>query len=168
MTDSNFEQILKSFSLTPTDVMIIPIAALLFVVLWKTLESVLFLPFLKLLEAREQATIGNEAQAVADLNQVEELQRSYEQQLQEIRIRALEQKYRSLESTKQEVEKLAASEEAALLESSSRLRSDLDVASKNARAALVSDAQELADQIVSKVLSGSTSTATQSSTQTRN
>lgn len=167
MKDTLFEQILKSFSLVPTDVVMIPIAALLFVALWKTLERSLFLPYLKLIEAREQATVGNEAQALADLNKAEELQRSYEQQLQEIRIRSLEQKYKTLESTKQELEKLTTSEEASLLASSNRLRSDLETASKSARAALVSDAQELADQIVSKVLNGPTSLSSGSS-QTRN
>lgn len=93
-------EILKTLDLVPQDVVMIFVGALLFTLLWKALEAWLFLPFLKVVEARESATKGAVSDAAEMQQRADNLMREYNSELARKRVEAVERKLKLLEETK--------------------------------------------------------------------
>lgn len=120
------EAFLKNFDLVPFDLVMIAIGAVLFVCLWQILRIVVFQPYLKLVDARERATSGAEAQARANEERAMILFKEYEQKLMEERAVALKVKFEALSKAKAEAGRMinkAESEAQSYLEG---VRKELD------------------------------------------
>ncbi len=105
------EALLKTFDLTPVDGYMILVVAVLFVLLWRTLDRVLFTPYLNLIDAREQATVGVEAEAQKAYVKAEVGAQEYEGKIGEARRIAMEKKLVVLDSAKKEADSIVEAAE---------------------------------------------------------
>lgn len=133
-------EILKIFDLTPHDAMMIALWALAFLLLWRTLTDLCWQPLLRLLEAREAATVGAGAR-VAKLNaDAEELSRSFDNEILKARIEGVKIKSAIVQEAKQSAQaKISAAEEAA------------NLAGKNAATQLRNQAQTIENELESQI-----------------
>ena len=106
------EALLKTFDLGPLDVPMIAVGGVLFFCLYLAMKNSVWIPFLKLIEAREAAIEGAKVSAAADLKAVAELQRVVEEKIHEVRILANVEKQRQIETAKRQVSTIVADAEA--------------------------------------------------------
>jgi len=96
------EDVFAIFDITPFDGVMILFGALFFVAIWKSLQIVLFDPYVKLVEERERATSGAQDHAAKEIGEANELNQQYERLVIEGRIAALEVKIKELDRAKLE------------------------------------------------------------------
>jgi len=145
------EALLKTFDLTVVDGYMILVVAVLFVILWKALEKTLFIPYIRLIEARERATVGVEEEANAAYSKAEVGERDYLLKIADARKIAMEKKLAIVAKAKGEAAKIAddATKEAEriLLSARAEIKKDAEAARK----ATLLNAEELANDLVSKL-----------------
>lgn len=145
------EEALKVFDLTMIDAYMIGVVSILFVFFWRAMERVLFKPYLKLIEAREKATVGAEEEATAAYTQAEVGEREYDAKILEARRSAMEKKLAVLAKAKIEADKIAhdatAESEKILAAARGEIRAEADTA----RTQLNDQAQSLANDLVAKL-----------------
>lgn len=100
------ESILKTFDLTLLDGAMVVLVVPCFIVFWKVMERYVFLPYLHLLEAREAATTGAQAEAQQESERARSFLDEYEEKLTETRIEAMKSKLSLLQSAKSEASKI--------------------------------------------------------------
>lgn len=92
----------KTFDLTISDVRMILVFTVIFPLILLALQSTIFKPFLRLIEAREAATVGA-AQTIQQLRQKhEELRQQVESKLAATRLSALQKKAERLKAAREE------------------------------------------------------------------
>lgn len=156
----NFEQLLKTFDLTNTDALMIPFGAIFFFLLYKFLAAKLFLPFMKLVEAREGATTGAEESATQSSKKAAEILSEYELALRDSRARVMEERDRVVGIAKKEASQFLdkARDEAEEILRSARweMASSLDALKKSALA----EGDRLVEAVVEKVKAAPTQART--------
>ncbi len=145
------ESVLKIFDMTPIDLYMILVVGALFIFLWKTLDSVLFAPYLKLIAAREQATIGVEEEAQKAYVKAEVGIKDYEAKVAETRRAAIAKKLVVIEEAKKKADTIinSAKEEAAKMTSDAK--SKLWNEAESSRRLVLSQADSLAAEMVAKL-----------------
>jgi len=147
------ENVFAMFDITPFDGVMILVGAVFFVVIWKSLQKVLFDPYLKLVEEREQATSGAKDYAAREVAEAKELTQEYERRIMEGRIAALEEKIKELDRAKQEAAKIisqAENEASTYLDNERRITEE----SMNAlKSEVMKEASAMVAMIVDKVKS---------------
>ena len=94
------EKILQMLDLTPLDVQMILIGAVLFFIFLKLLERSLFVPYMTLVDARESSTVGATEEALKTTSQAETLRAKYEEQSGLARRQAMQEKAEKVEKAK--------------------------------------------------------------------
>ena len=147
------EALLKTFDLTLVDGYMIPVVSVLFVFLWRSLSKELFFPYLALIEAREQATLGAEKEAQEAQDRARNSREEYERKLGEARRAAIEQKLSLVHQARLEADRIRkkAEEEAQsyLLAVRKEIAREVEEAKKNAPRL----AQELVADLLERVAS---------------
>ena len=105
------EAILKQFDLVPTDLYMIIVGALCFVVFWQFFGNLVAKPFAALIQAREKATIGADVAASATHAKAAELRSQFEQQVIEERVKEMRSKFEALAKAKAESAAIIAESE---------------------------------------------------------
>jgi F-type H+-transporting ATPase subunit b len=145
---------LKLFDLTTRDLVMIPLGALFFLVLWVFLSKFLFKPYLALVEARENATSGAVESSREKVAKAAELRASYDERLGAERVTAMKQKLDVVANAKKNaaeiIERAESSAQAALRDG--RAANARDAAAL--RDMSLQDVDGLADMVISKVTSG--------------
>ncbi len=145
------EAALKIFDMTPTDLYMILVVGALFIVLWQILDKVLFAPYLNLIAAREQATIGVEEEAQKTYVKAEVGIRDYETKVAEARKIAMQKKMVVIDDAKKKADSIvnAAKEQAANItaEAKSKLWSEAE----SSRRSVMAQADALAVEMVAKL-----------------
>jgi len=108
---STLEAVLAVFTLTPIDLYMILICAVLFVGFWKLADKVIFAPFLQLHEAREEATHGASESATTQTAEAEKLTLEYESELTETRVEAMQKKLALLKEARDKAQEIISAAE---------------------------------------------------------
>ena len=147
---------LKTFDISPNEFNYLLIAIPTFCVFWFLMDKMVFRPFLKLVETREERTSGAETTAADTLKEAEQVAAVYEQEVLDARIAAMKEKLAEINKTKEEASKTLA-------EASSKAKSELESARKEIASkqeqlqeALTANVDALAREIVDKIKDGST------------
>ena len=145
------EGILKIFDITPIDLNMIIAVGVLFVILWQVLDKSLFAPYLNLIDAREQATIGVEEEAQKAYVKAEVGSRDYEAKVAEARKNAMQKKLVAMDDAKKRAEAIlnTAKEQAAQITAESKAKVWADAESSRREA--LSQAEGLAVDMVAKL-----------------
>ncbi|MCB0339787.1 MAG: ATP synthase F0 subunit B [Bdellovibrionales bacterium] len=142
---------LAMFDLKPGDGLMIPIGVVLFVILWQFLDKYLFLPYVRLVEAREAATTGSVSSARDVVERTQAVKAECEEKLRRARVAAMETKLTQLREAKQKAsEIIRASEDSAKTEIQA-LRDTLSSEMSAMRNDIQKQAELLAEAIVEKV-----------------
>lgn len=145
------ESFLKNFDLVPLDLAMILVCALLFVCLWRALGAVLFNPYIRLIEARERATIGATEGANSDRQKAENLMQQYEQQLMNARIAAVQAKLAVVDNAKAQAGQIIEKAEAKAQEEVRSVRWELASQKDSIKSKSLAQVQALADVILTRV-----------------
>lgn len=93
-------------SLTPSDVMMIPVGAISFTAFWIISDRVIFRPYIKLIEEREEKTSGAEESAEDTLREARQLLSEYDERLLKARIDATQEKMKIVSEERRESKKI--------------------------------------------------------------
>jgi F0F1-type ATP synthase membrane subunit b/b' len=154
------EAFLKNFDLVPLDVLMALVDALLFVVLWKLLQRTLFDPYLKLIEAREAATVKAEEQAASLTEKSDILSLEYERQLTEVRVAALKEKLKALDQAKAQASKVIEQAETKAQEHIRSVRLEIDKEVRDLKSSAEAEVQSIAALLAERVQKVASSPAT--------
>jgi F-type H+-transporting ATPase subunit b len=105
------EAFLKNFDLVPQDLRMILLGAVLFVVLWKLLQAVLFAPYIKLLEAREAASTGAQATAQRNNADAQETLAKYNEELTAARVAFMGARNEAIERAREQADQIVGKAE---------------------------------------------------------
>jgi len=108
---SKFEETLALFTLSPIDFYMILLCAVLFFLFLKLADKLLFTPFVKLYEAREQATEGAGQLATSQSTEAEKLTAQYETELTEARIESMQKKLSVLKEARDSAQSILSAAE---------------------------------------------------------
>jgi F-type H+-transporting ATPase subunit b len=147
------EAALKIFDMTPTDLYMILVVGALFIVLWQILDKILFSPYLNLIAAREQATVGVEEEAQKTYVKAEVGIRDYESKVAEARKSAMQKKMTVIDDAKKKADEIinSAKEQAANI--TAEAKSKLWNEAEDSRRAVIAQADTLAGEMVAKLKS---------------
>ena len=147
-----FAKILKNFDLVPFDVLMIGVGAALFVVLWRVLARVFFIPYLTLVEAREQATSGADLAAGDMRKRAEQIRRNYENRITAARVEAVKEKLDAVQAAKREAARILDKAEGQAQETLRSARWDMGRKIGELRTEILREADRIAGQIVDKLM----------------
>lgn len=149
--EPGFSTVFKTFDLTISDVRMILLFTLVFPIILKSLQNSIFKPFLRLIEAREAATLGA-AQMIQDLRQQhEDLRQQLESKLAATRLTALQKKGERLKETRQQAsQKVLAAENSAKATVSAE-REKIKLEFQTLQEGLVAQNSSLAEALVEKI-----------------
>ncbi|MBX7142947.1 MAG: hypothetical protein K1X79_00700 [Oligoflexia bacterium] len=145
------ESLLKNFDLVPLDALMILVSAVLFVILWRTLAQVLFNPYIRLIEARERATVGATEGAQSDRQKAEAVTQQYEQQLLNARIAAMQGKLAVVDNAKAQAAQVIEKAEGQAQEDVRSVRWQIANQRESIKTKSLSQVQTLADLIIARV-----------------
>ena len=103
------EDILRVFTLTPIDGLMILVSCPLFFLLWTILDKVCFKHFRNVVEEREAVTSGKVVEAKKLIEKANELNSMYEHSIQEARVKYTKDKEKKLEQARKEAGDILAS-----------------------------------------------------------
>ena len=144
-------EILKMFDLTPLDLKMIAVWAVAFVVLWKLMGRFFILPYMRLVEAREAATIAARETAVELTRSADELQLEYDRRISSERGRFLQQKQESLDRVKAEADSILESAERDSRQYRDAFRGELQRELQDLKSAAASQTGSVAAMLVEKL-----------------
>ncbi len=149
--EPGFSAVFKTFDLTISDVRMILLFTLVFPVILKSLQNSIFKPFLRLIEAREAATLGA-AQMIQDLRQQhDDLRQQLESKLAATRLTALQKKGERLKEVRQQAsQKVLAAENSAKATVSAE-REKIKLEFQTLQEGLVAQNSSLAEALVEKI-----------------
>ena len=101
---AEFFKFFELFDLTPSDVVMIPVGALMFVAYWHYFGAKVIAPFYAVVRAREEATTGADERAVENLEKSRALLTEYEDALTEERVKAMRVKLEALSKAKDQAD----------------------------------------------------------------
>lgn len=145
-------EILKTLSLEPIDVPMIAVCAVLFLVLWKSLNKTLFAPHLALIETRERLTTGASTAAQEIKNKADQILSGYNSKIMNARVDAMQRKLEVLAAAKAEGAKIFDSAEAEAQELLRKSRWDTAQKLETLKSESFKDAEKMADAIVAKLI----------------
>lgn len=145
------EGVLKIFDMTPVDLYMILVVGVLFIVLWQILDKVLFAPYLNLIDAREQATVGVEEEAQKTYVKAEVGSRDYETKVAEARKNAVQKKMVVIDDAKKRADSILATakDQAAKITADSKAK--VWAEAESSRREALSQADSLASEMVAKL-----------------
>ena len=139
------EEVLKYFDLVPADVWMILVGMVLFVALLKGLSSSIFAPYLNLVDAREDATLGAGKRARDNCEQADSLMREFELQIGQERQSALKARAQIVSDSKNEASRVVATAEQQAREQSQQVAREVQVQLEALRRTALDQAQQLGD-----------------------
>ena len=116
---------LKFFDLTATDVKTISVVAILFHIFWRVTGPVLWEPYLSLITAREQATVGAQEHARGNRERAGKLTEEFESKMLAARVEAMKEKLEFVSRSKKEAAKIVAEAEKKAAEKLAAGRSEM-------------------------------------------
>jgi F0F1-type ATP synthase membrane subunit b/b' len=140
----------RYFKLTPADLAMIPVGALLFTALWQLLRALLFEPHLRLLQEREAAGSGALAAAARAAHKADLLVQDYDQKVFAARVAAARERSLELHDAKQKAEIVFKQAQQQAQQVLTQSRSELAVRLEEMRAALLPQVEEFAETIMRK------------------
>ncbi len=147
---STYEKILQFVDLKPIDVPMIAICAVLFVLLWRYLARVLFVPYLEVVESREAKTTGA-VDTVRDIRtRCATLNQEIDSRLNEARVTAMQKKISALNKAKQESAKIVERAQAAADELLHKARLEQEQNIKQVRSELLQKVEALTTEVVQR------------------
>jgi len=150
---------LKTFDLTQTDAIMILVWLVLFVVIWKLLSRSFFLPYLKLIEAREQATSGANDRAQEKNRKADELQKEYEKRIFEEKVKVLNQRTQALSAARAAAQTTIEAAEKEAQNFTMKFRDELKSKMSAVERNIPTEAQSLAELLIGKVKKGESARA---------
>jgi F0F1-type ATP synthase membrane subunit b/b' len=141
----------NTFDLQMIDVFMIFASAILFIGFWQLVSNRVFNPFLRLIAAREAATVGALLAADKIEHQALELHRSTEARILEARIAAMELKLAELNRAKQAAATIIEKAEHVAQESVRQVRWDLMTNLDANRKDVMREAEILAESLIAKI-----------------
>ena len=124
----------------------------LFIILWLILNRVLFKPYLKLLEAREQRTTGAQLDCSDLEHEGARLRAQYEEQIAQARAAGYAVKEAILQNGRLEREKILAEAREEAAKTLERARREIAIAVEQERRIATAEAAALAADMASKAL----------------
>jgi F0F1-type ATP synthase membrane subunit b/b' len=147
--------LLATFCLTPTDATMIPIATVLFFLLWGFLSKNLFQPLLSLAEEREKSTVGADTEAKEVKARTEEIKNATMIKLFMAEKDAQRERLAQLDSSKAEASKILQEAEQLAGNYISQKRVELAGELEARRRGDVTQVEALANLAVNQILSPS-------------
>jgi len=138
----------NSLMLTRADMVMIPFSTFFFFVFWKLMERFVFLPYLKLHEARELATEGSTNLAAKSSQEAETILSECQNKIGTARRDAMKAKINSLEAEQEKGAAKIAQAEAAALEQLQKSQQEV----KTKVAALEQDLNTKVDDLVGEIV----------------
>lgn len=154
----DWNSLLKTFNLTPLDAQMIPFGIVFFVAFWQVLKALLWKPYLALIEAREQATVGSENLAIKLTQDAAQAQARYEDEVLRARVAAMEKKLQLLSEAKKGADQITEKAEAEAQEQIRNARWETAHAVDKIRADLPKEAEKLAGEMIARVSSSAGAT----------
>ena len=138
--------------LTKSDLMMIPVGMAVFLLLWQVLGRLVFVPYLQLLEEREQAGLGT-AQLAAQLSHKASLIfKEYEEQLSSARIAAAKARINVLAKAKERATQLVGEAQDDALRHLEGARRVIAAEMKEQRASIMPQVDLLAEELTRKAI----------------
>lgn len=141
----------KNLELTAMDVKMIPVGGLLFFIFWKAMEAKVFIPYLKLFEAREAATVGSVGIANEIESEARSLQEQYKQGIFNARKDAVQQKLEKLEIVKKDNTAVLTEAETKASQISDNARKELEAKMAELSNSLNQKVENLSEEVVNKI-----------------
>lgn len=148
------EALLKTFDLTLMDGMMVPIVAVFFVIFWWTLRSVLFDPFLNLIETRERLTDGALTTANDVKSNTAQILEEYNSRIFNARAENMKSKLTDVANAKAEASQIIQKAEDEVQELVRNERWQIQQNISELRKSVLGEADSLAKTLVEKVTSG--------------
>lgn len=144
-------EILKVFDLTAEDGQMIAIGTVVFFIFWQVVASLIVKPFLALYEEREALTFGAAESSKHIHDEAAAINAKSDEQVQSARVAAMEEKIQSLTAAKMEAARIAESTETQVQEMVRKARWEREQNVGQTRQKVMSDAETLARDVVSKL-----------------
>ena len=148
------KEFLKTFDLTQTDAIMIVVWLFAFVVIWKLLAQYFFLPYLKLIEAREAASSGANDLAQEKNKKADQLQKDYEKRLLEEKVKVLNVRTQQLTAAKREAQTILESAEKEAQAFTAKSRDELKTRMASVTRNVPTEAEALANLLIDKIRKG--------------
>ena len=126
-----------------------------FVILWQGLKRLVFDPFLKVLDARDERTVAAQADAERLLADVERARGEYEQSLHQMRVEMAQEASAARNAAQEEGQRALAAARASANEEMLRMREQVAAQIAAARTSLSAQAQSIAQEMLARVMEGS-------------
>jgi F-type H+-transporting ATPase subunit b len=127
-----------------------------FVVLWQGLKRLVFDPFLRVLDARQERTVAAQADAERLLAEAEKARDEYGQKLRKMRAEMAAEATAARSAAQEEGQRALASARAAANEEMVRMRAQVAAQIQAARANLAAQADSIAQEMLGRVMGGPT------------
>lgn len=147
----NVAETLKVFDLTPQDGQMIVIGAVVFFLFWRIVAALVFKPFLALYEEREALTSGAAESSKHLLDEASAINARSEELVHNARVAAMSDKIQALTAAKKEAAKTAELAESEVQEMVRNARWEREQNTAQTRQKVLSDAETLAKDVVSKL-----------------
>lgn len=145
------DDLLKVFNLTPHDAQMIGIWIIFFAVIYQLLSKFVFLPFLALAEARDEATAGSRALAEDKKKLAEQIAQEFDERMLTERRKLLVSRSESISSEKNAAQKLLEHEEAQAQGRIEGFRAELKSREEVLRRDVSGEASKLADLLLARI-----------------
>lgn len=141
---AEFFKFFELFDLTPSDVVMIPVGALLFVAYWRYFGAKVVAPFYAVVRAREEATTGADERAEESLEKSRTLLAEYDEALTEERVKAMRTKLEALSKAKDQASVILGAAEKKAQEDIRAARTELAARIRTLREEALREADGLA------------------------
>jgi F0F1-type ATP synthase membrane subunit b/b' len=138
--------------LKPETMVHIIISGLMFVVVWATLGSYLFQPYLDLIEEREERTRGDEERALHRRREVSDLQAQIDEALRLARLEGIKLRDAKVGEAKRSVQGILDAAQATAESDISRAQQKIAQLKQEAEGEVATESAKLAEQLVRKTL----------------
>ena len=138
--------------LTKSDLMMIPVGVITFVLLWQALGRLVFIPYLRLLEEREQAGLGTAQLAAQLTHKASLISQDYEEKLSLARVAAAKARMRVLVKAKEQAAQLLREAQDSAMRHLEDARSVIGAEIKTQRETIMPEVEVLAGELTRKAI----------------
>lgn len=142
---------------TSSHILQIALSSVLFLALWQVLNYILYKPYFKILEEREQRTTGAESDAVVIRNKAKQVIAEYEIEVKSTRKEGASLREELVQRAKSDSEIVMRQIEAEAEAKLTAARSQLVILKSKVSSEADQEAVKIADQIINKILNQSSS-----------
>lgn len=146
-----YSAILKFLNLVPRDIPMIAICSVLFLGFCKAMNVVFFAPYMKLLQKREEATVGSTDMAQQRVQDAEALNADNENKLLEARVAAMKEKLAVVDQAKRTAGEIVEKAEKEAEKLTQDARAQLQRQGSELKQQALREAQSMAELVVQKL-----------------